>query len=150
MTSMRFVPRAALVATFTLAIVAVGAAEQARAARAAPRPRRRSRRRRPRRRPLPTIDPAYVYEPAGRRDPFISLVGRGESTAAPAVRPPGLSGLLIGEITVKGVVRDRQGFIAMVQAPDNKTYAVRVGDKLLDGIGQVDHPGEGHFLARRE
>ena len=29
MTSMRFVPRAALVATFTLAIVAVGAAEQA-------------------------------------------------------------------------------------------------------------------------
>jgi Tfp pilus assembly protein PilP len=49
------------------------------------------------------------------------------------VRPPGLSGLLIGEITVKGVLRDRTGFIAMLRAPDNKTYTVRVGDKLLDG-----------------
>jgi Tfp pilus assembly protein PilP len=83
--------------------------------------------------PLPTLDPAYVYEPAGRRDPFISLLGRGEDAPPSAVRPPGLSGLLIGEITVKGVLRDRSGFIAMLQAPDNKTYTVRVGDKLLDG-----------------
>jgi Tfp pilus assembly protein PilP len=49
------------------------------------------------------------------------------------VRPPGLPGLLIGEVTVKGVLRDRMGFVAMLQAPDNKTYTVRVGDKLLDG-----------------
>ena len=132
MTSMRFVPRAALVATFTLAIVAVGEAEQA-APPATPPTAPAKPQSPPPSQTLPTIDPAYVYEPAGRRDPFISLVGRGESSAAPAVRPPGLSGLLIGEITVKGVVRDRQGFIAMVQAPDNKTYAVRVGDKLLDG-----------------
>ena len=132
MTSMRFVPRAALVATFTLAIVAVGAAEQAAPPAAHPAAPAKPQSPPPAQ-TMPTIDPAYVYEPAGRRDPFISLVGRGESTAAPAVRPPGLSGLLIGEITVKGVVRDRQGFIAMVQAPDNKTYAVRVGDKLLDG-----------------
>jgi Tfp pilus assembly protein PilP len=83
--------------------------------------------------PLPTIDPAYVYEPAGRRDPFISLVGRGAETKSTAVRPPGLSGLLIGEITVKGVLKDRSGFFAMLQSPDNKTYTVRVGDKLMDG-----------------
>lgn len=82
---------------------------------------------------LPKIDPGYVYEPAGRRDPFISLLGRGDEHAPKAARPAGLSGLLIGEITVKGVVRDRTGFIAMLQAPDNKTYTVRVGDKLLDG-----------------
>jgi hypothetical protein len=84
--------------------------------------------------PLPTIDPGYVYEPAGRRDPFISLVGRGGSEAKPgAPRPPGLAGLLIGEVTVKGVLRDRSSFIAMLQGPDKKTYNVRVGDKLLDG-----------------
>ena len=74
-----------------------------------------------------------MYEPAGRRDPFISLIGRGQDAAPTAVRPPGLSGLLIGEITVKGVLKDRSGFIAMLQGPDNKTYNVRVGDKLLDG-----------------
>jgi Tfp pilus assembly protein PilP len=83
--------------------------------------------------PLPTIDPGYVYEPAGRRDPFISLVGRGQQTQPAAARPPGVPGLLIGEITVKGVLKDRSGFFAMLQAPDNKTYTVRVGDKLLDG-----------------
>ena len=83
--------------------------------------------------PTPTIDPAYVYEPAGRRDPFISLVGRGDDKSAPTIRPAGLAGLLIGEITVKGVVRDRNGFTALLQAADNKTYNVRTGDKLFDG-----------------
>lgn len=83
--------------------------------------------------PLPTIDPGYVYEPAGRRDPFISLLGRADEKGPKTIRPAGLPGLLIGEITVKGVLRDRTGFIAMLQAPDNKTYTVRVGDKLLDG-----------------
>ena len=52
---------------------------------------------------------------------------------SPTARPGGLSGLLIGEVTVKGVLRDRSGFMAMLQAPDNKTYVVRVGDKLFDG-----------------
>jgi Tfp pilus assembly protein PilP len=81
----------------------------------------------------PTIDPGYVYEPAGRRDPFVSLVGRGTETKPGTPRPSGLGGLLIGEVNVKGVLRDKSGFIAMLQGPDNKTYNVRVGDKLLDG-----------------
>ena len=82
---------------------------------------------------LPTIDPSYVYEPSGRRDPFISLVGRGNDPNPTGVRPQGLAGLLIGEVTVKGVLRDRSGFHALLHAPDKKTYTVRVGDKLLDG-----------------
>ena len=62
-----------------------------------------------------------------------ACVGRGEQTASPTARPSGLNGLLIAEVTVKGVLRDRSGFMAMLQAPDNKTYVVRVGDKLFDG-----------------
>ncbi len=81
----------------------------------------------------PKIDPGYVYEPAGRRDPFVSLVGRGTETKPGTPRPPGLAGLLIGEVNVKGVLRDKSGFIAMLRGPDNKTYNVRVGDRLLDG-----------------
>ena len=50
-----------------------------------------------------------------------------------AVRPQGLPGLLIGEITVKGIVRDRAGFIAMLQGPDSKTFIVRAGERLMDG-----------------
>jgi type IV pilus assembly protein PilP len=82
---------------------------------------------------LPVIDPAYVYEPAGRRDPFISLLGRGQEGTPTAARPAGVPGLLIGEVTVKGVLKDRAGFIALLQAPDRKTYNVRVGDRLFDG-----------------
>lgn len=80
-----------------------------------------------------TTNPAYSYDPAGRRDPFISLVGRGVDPQGQIVRPPGLAGLMIGEVMVKGVVRDRTGFLVMLRAPDNKTYTVRVGAKLLDG-----------------
>jgi type IV pilus assembly protein PilP len=87
-----------------------------------------------------TAPPAYSYDPAGRRDPFISLLGRGEDPGTTAVRPPGLSGLLISEVTVKGVLRDRTGFMAMLRAPDNKTYTVRVGDKLLDGSVKSINP----------
>ncbi len=82
---------------------------------------------------LPKIEPGYTYDPAGRRDPFVSLLGRGQEAKPQAARASGLAGLLIGEVTVKGVLRDRSGFIAMLQAPDNKTYNVRVGDKLMDG-----------------
>jgi type IV pilus assembly protein PilP len=77
--------------------------------------------------------PGYAYDPAGRRDPFVSLLGRGEDTQQQAARPSGVSGLMIGEVTVKGVLRDKSGFLAMLRAPDNKTYIVRVGDRLLDG-----------------
>lgn len=119
--------RLVLTAVLTLSVAAVGAAQQkakpaAAAPPAAPPPQS-----------LPTLDPSYVYDPSGRRDPFISLLGRGTDGDPTSVRPPGLSGLLIGEVTVKGVLRDRTGFSAMLFAPDKKTYTARVGDKLRDG-----------------
>jgi Tfp pilus assembly protein PilP len=122
MTSRRFI----LTAVLTMSVGAAGAAQKP-AKPVAPPPAP------PPPESLPTIDPSYVYAPAGRRDPFISLIGRGDETGPTAVRPPGISGLLINEITVKGVLKDRTGFFALLHAPDKKTYTVRVGDKLLDG-----------------
>ena len=83
--------------------------------------------------PAPPPPPAYTYEPEGRRDPFVSLLARGSDPSSAASRPPGLAGLLINEVIVKGIVRDRSGFIAMIQGPDTKTFIVRGGDKLMDG-----------------
>ena len=40
---------------------------------------------------------------------------------------------MINEISIKGIVRDRSGFVAMIQGPDNKTYVVKAGDRLMDG-----------------
>jgi Tfp pilus assembly protein PilP len=83
--------------------------------------------------PQPEPAPAYSYDPTDRRDPFVSLLARGTETKSTGSRPAGLPGLSIGEVTVKGIVRDRTGFIAMIQGPDTKTFMVRSGEKLMDG-----------------
>jgi len=75
----------------------------------------------------------FTYNPEGRRDPFVSLIGRGNDPKDKGVRPPGVPGLLINEVSVKGIVRNSAGFVALIQGPDNKTYVVKAGDRLMDG-----------------
>ena len=75
----------------------------------------------------------FTYDPEGRRDPFISLLGRGSDPKGTGVRPSGVPGLLINEVSVKGIVRNNSGFVALIQGPDNKTYVVKAGDRLMDG-----------------
>jgi len=77
---------------------------------------------------------AYSYDPSGRRDPFVSLTARGTELPPAGGRPAGPAGLLVNEITVKGVLKSAKGgFIALVQAPDARTYIVHPGDKVMDG-----------------
>lgn len=76
----------------------------------------------------------YAYDAAGRRDPFAPLDAASDPrTSNTGGKATGLAGLMIGEATVKGVVKSRGRMLAMVQAPDNKTYIVRASDRLLDG-----------------
>ena len=75
----------------------------------------------------------FTYNPDGRRDPFISLLGRGSDPKSKGTRPAGVPGLLINEVSVKGIVRNTSGFVALIQGPDNKTYVVKAGDRLMDG-----------------
>jgi type IV pilus assembly protein PilP len=84
--------------------------------------------------PPPPQGAGYSYDPAGRRDPFVSLTARGGEVNPGGVRPQGVPGLLVNELTVKGVMKSsRGGFIALLQAPDNRTYIVKAGDKVFDG-----------------
>ena len=75
----------------------------------------------------------FTYKVEGRRDPFVSLVGRGSDPKASATRVAGLPGMLINEVSLKGIMKERAGFVAMLQGPDKKTYIVRAGQRLLDG-----------------
>jgi Tfp pilus assembly protein PilP len=75
----------------------------------------------------------FTYDPEGRRDPFLSLLGRGNDPRTPVSRPSGIGGLLIADVSVKGIVRDKDGYIAMIQGNDSKTFIVRTGDRLFDG-----------------
>jgi Tfp pilus assembly protein PilP len=77
--------------------------------------------------------PSYSYNREGRRDPFVSLVGRVGDANAEGARPAGLPGILIQEVSLKGIVRQSSGFVAMVQGPDKKTYMARPGQRLFDG-----------------
>jgi len=81
----------------------------------------------------PTTPDGYTYEPAGRRDPFLNLLGSGADAGLTSRKGEGPSGIAVAEISVRGVLQSRNGLLAMVQGPDNKTYIVHQGDKLLDG-----------------
>jgi Tfp pilus assembly protein PilP len=84
----------------------------------------------------PQLEPqGYTYDPAGRRDPFISLLQRGSDTQRPTLgaRGAGLAGLDSSEVTLKGTIASQGGFVGILQGADNKTYIVRAGDKLADG-----------------
>jgi Tfp pilus assembly protein PilP len=82
--------------------------------------------------PEPPAD-GYTYDPGGRRDPFLNLLGSGVDARA-ARRGEGPASMSIEEISVRGVLDAHGALIAMIQGSDNKTYVVHQGDKLLDGV----------------
>jgi Tfp pilus assembly protein PilP len=83
--------------------------------------------------PAPAPPPEnYTYQANGRRDPFLSLLGVG-ADARQGRRVEGPAGMSVADITVRGVLEIRGTLIAMIHGPDNKTYTVHQGDKLLDG-----------------
>ena len=75
----------------------------------------------------------YVYQSSGRRDPFLSPFGGSSESRQSSRRGDGPAGMALAEISVRGILQSRGTLVAMVQGPDNKTYIVHQGDKLLDG-----------------
>ena len=83
----------------------------------------------------------FRYEARGRRDPFVSLA-LGIDVLSPDVRPPGLGGMLIQEVSLRGIVKTVAGYIALIQGTDNKSYFARSGERLYDGnIQSIDDAG---------
>ena len=77
----------------------------------------------------------FSYDPAGRRDPFRSLLdGFEESEEGPAkARPPGLPGMMIEELKLGGIIETPSGILAFVLGRDNVSYIIRPGTKLFNG-----------------
>ncbi len=87
--------------------------------------------------PVPPLEPqGYDYHPAGRRDPFISLVRRTAAVLGTSAntKPSGPAGLTTDEIVLRGLVKGRNGWAAMVKGVDNRSYTLRAGDALFDGV----------------
>jgi len=81
----------------------------------------------------PPVPENYTYQPAGRRDPFVNLLGTGVEARPTGRRVEGAAGLTVGEIAVRGIIANQGRLIAMVAGPDKRTYIVHAGDKLVDG-----------------
>lgn len=76
----------------------------------------------------------YTYDPQGRRDPFVSPLRRTELEKRPEERPPGIPGLLIDEIDLRGIFLLDGNYVAQIQTTDKrKSYLLRPGDHLYDG-----------------
>ena len=84
----------------------------------------------------PTPPQNYTYSPDSRRDPFVSLLNRGSDDPRKrdgAPRPEGIAGISVDEVVIRGIVQSRGAWVAMVGAPNGRTYTIRAGDRLLDG-----------------
>jgi Tfp pilus assembly protein PilP len=98
--------------------------------------------------PAPSPAPAdpqstspYAYSADGRRDPFQSLTSKpGAAKGAPRPTTPGIAGIRIDELSVRGIMQSRERLVAMVQGPDNRTYLIHQGDKLADGVVKTITP----------
>ena len=89
---------------------------------------------------------SYTYDPAGRRDPFRSLLVRPDDRAR-GERPPGVTGMSIDDVVVHGIWKVRSGYVAQVRGTDNKSYLIRGGDLLYDG--EVTRVGPNEVVFRQ-
>jgi Tfp pilus assembly protein PilP len=86
----------------------------------------------------------FTYDPAGRRDPFRSLlVGQLKAEHA---HLPGLRGMGVEEIKLTGIFKLPEGYVGMVEGTDNMSYLIRPGTVLYDGT--VESIEEGKVVFR--
>jgi hypothetical protein len=76
-----------------------------------------------------TYDINYAYDPGGRRDPFVSLLG-GLKAKEPTA-PKGA--LTVSDAKVVGITKNKEGYVAIIMGSDKKARFMKAGDKLYDG-----------------
>ncbi len=68
----------------------------------------------------------YNYEPGGRRDPFVSLIGKGYQRGEEEV-------IDLSNLKLVGIMKGPKGAVALFEAPDGRSYTVRQGDAVRNG-----------------
>ncbi len=71
----------------------------------------------------------YVYDPAGRRDPFAPIVSRESKQLSTSSLPP-LERYAVSEFKMSGILWGGFGYKAMLEGPDGKGYFVHVGSVI--------------------
>lgn len=76
----------------------------------------------------------YTYDPQGKRDPFKSLISVKNWELGKKI---GLERFDLTEVKVTGVVDTQKGPIAIVEAPNRKSYFVKLDDAMGLNEGKV-------------
>ncbi|MBI3609046.1 MAG: pilus assembly protein PilP [Nitrospirae bacterium] len=127
---------AACIAAIGSVLLAVGCGESPPAPPAAPAPARPAAQAAPAAQPPTVAEPeTYTYNPAGRRDPFRSLIITGGKKNVEFLPP--LQRREVSELKFVAVVWGNLGTYGMIEMPDGKGYAVRVGTRVGPNHGVV-------------
>lgn len=88
---------------------------------------------------------------APRRDPFRPLIQTRRPDAAPVRLPPGKPGLVIGQLTIQGIVRNVDGkWIAVVDNKTKRSYFLYERDELYNGVVTNIQPDSVTFEERSQ
>ncbi len=74
-----------------------------------------------------------AYDPGGRRDPFRPLLAE-DGPVVPEERPAGLPGIAASELSLRGFVVVDGVRLAVLESPNGRSWLVRGGENLLDGV----------------
>ena len=108
----------------------------------------------PKKAEAPVLYSSAGYQPDGRRDPFLNptLSARKDGTTDEeeprGTPPPGISGMLIGQVKLLGTSLGDDGPVAVFQGPDKRAYFLQERDRLFDGF--VEQIGSDFVLLVRE
>src|SRR5437763_1763845 len=90
--------------------------------------------------PTPEAPPTetYTYQPEGRRDPFVSLVGTGTEPHVTSKRGDGAAGMTLAEISVRGIVQSRGEPVAYIATrPDPLTVVLDFRNVATGGVASA-------------
>jgi Tfp pilus assembly protein PilO len=95
-------------------------------------------------------DELLAYDDGGRRDPFASLIAPEVSPRALAAsnRGRGLAATPVADVVVRGVTRDGNRMLAILETSGRQSFIVRPLDRLADSVVHDINPSGVLFVQR--
>lgn len=93
----------------------------------------------------------YIYEPKGRRDPFLSIIEASKKEKEAGRKKKGTrptESFDVNEFTVLAIAKDKNSYYAMIQLPDKKYLTIKEGATLGLYGGKVIRIEENSLVVR--
>ena len=91
-----------------------------------------------------------LYDPAGKRDPFVSFIREEPLRAKDLAALPPLQRYELGELKVVGILWTKAGAKALVEDAEGKGYSVVTGSRIGRSGGVVTRITEKEVIVREE